>query len=36
MGALTTEEIKLAETFWTKVAQIEIDEEINEFELRRD
>ena len=30
-GALTTEEIKLAETFWIKVAQIEIDEEINVF-----
>ena len=35
-GALTTEEIKLAEIFWIKVAQIEIDEEIKEFQLRRD
>ena len=35
-GALTTEEIKLPEIFWIKVAQIEIDEEIKEFQLRRD
>ena len=35
-GALTTEEIKRAETFLIKVAQIETDEEINEFQLRRD
>ena len=35
-GALITKEIKLAELFWIKVAQIEINEEIKEFQLRRD
>ena len=35
-GALTAKEIKLAETFWIKVVQIEINEEIKEFQLRRD
>ena len=35
-GALTAEEIKLAEIFWIKDAQIKIGEEINEFQLRLD
>ena len=34
-GVITTEEIKLAETSWIKVTQIEIDEEINEFPLHK-
>ena len=34
--ALTTEEIKLAEAFWIKVAQIEIDEVKSQFQFRRD